>query len=222
LVFQNVFRKTVKSDDAVYLDKILGSKTKINLLSVLVVHPERSIVENELAKEAGVSVSEVNRQVKDLVTVGLVVMERVGKSKVYRVNRQHFLYEPLRTVFRGLEEVYREVADKVVKFVSERHKVKAVVLFGSLASRKVRSDFVKEPSDVDVVIIIEGEDQVKSVRSDVLGFVSSEIFPVYGINVYPIVLSVEEYLSGLSKDVFIMDVHTRGEVLYGEKPRRFG
>ena len=45
---------------------------------------------------------------------------------------------------------------------------------------------------------------------------------MYGINVYPIVLSVDDYLSGLSKDVFIMDVHSRGEVLYGEKPRRFG
>lgn len=223
LVFQNVFRKTAKKMMlTVYLDKILGSKTKINLLSVLVVRPDRSIVENELAKEAGVSVSEVNRQIKDLVSVGLIVMERVGKSKVYMVNRQHFLYEPLRTVFRGLEEVYREVADKVVRFVSKKREVKTVVLFGSLVSRRVRSDFVKEPSDVDVVIIVEGEGQVKSVRSDVLGFVGSEVFPVYGINVYPIVLSVEEYLSGLSKDVFIMDVHARGEALYGEKPRRFG
>jgi len=205
-----------------YLDKILGSRTKINLLSVLVAHPERTIVENELAKEAGMSVSEVSRQVKDLVSVGLVSLERVGKSKVYRVNQQHFLFEPLKTVFRGLEEVYREVAKKVVGFVTKKYKVKAVVLFGSVASRKVRSDFVKEPSDVDIVIVVEGVGQIKSVRNDVLGFVGSKIFPVYGINVYPIVLSVDDYLSGLSKDVFIMDVHSRGEVLYGEKPRRFG
>jgi len=205
-----------------YLDKILGSKTKINLLSVLVSHPERSIVENELAREAGVSVSEVNRQIKDLVNVGLVAMERVGKSKVYQVNQKHFLYEPLKSVFRNLEEIYREIANKVVTFVTKKHKVKAVVLFGSLALRKVRSDFVKEPSDVDIMIIVDDEGQIKSIRNDVLDFVGSKIFPVYGINVYSIVLSVDEYLSGLSKDVFIMDVHSRGEVLYGEKPRRFG
>ncbi len=205
-----------------YLDKILGSKTKINLLSVLVSHPERRIVENELAKEAGVSVSEVNRQIKDLVNVGLVAMERVGKSKVYRANQQHFLYEPLKGVFRGLGEIYREIADKVARFITKKHEVKAVVLFGSLALRKLRSDFVKEPSDVDIMIIVEDESQIKSIRDDVLDFVSSEVFPVYGINIYPIVLSVDEYVSGLSKDVFIMDVHTRGEFLYGEKPRRFG
>jgi len=205
-----------------YLDKILGSKTKINVLSVLVAHPERSIIENELAKEAGASVSEVNRQVKDLVNIGLVVMERIGKAKVYRVNQQHFLYEPLKSVFRGLEEIYREIASKVAKFVAEKHKVEAVMLFGSLAMGKIRLDFVKEPSDIDIMVIVKNKRQIQAVKKDILDFVNSEIFPAYGINVYPIVLSVKEYLSGLTKDVFVMDVHSRGEVLYGEKPRRFG
>jgi DNA-binding transcriptional ArsR family regulator len=206
----------------VYLDKILGSKTKVNALSVLVEHPERKIVENELAKEAGASISEVNRQMKDLVNVGLVIMERVGKSKVYQVNQQHFLFEPLKSVFRGLEEIYREIANKVVRFVAAKGEVKTVLLFGSLASRRIRSDFVKEPSDVDIIIVVKSKKQTEVMREDVLDFVSSEIFPRYGINVYPIVLSVEEYISGLAKDAFIVDVHSRGELLYGEKPRRFG
>jgi len=205
-----------------YLDRILGSKTKINVLSFLVTHPERSIVENELAREAGVSVSEVNRQVKDLVNVGLVIMERTGRAKVYRVNQQHFLYEPLKSVFRGLEEIYREIVGKVAKFVAGKHKVEAVLLFGSLATGKIRSDFVKGPSDIDIVVVVKDKSQTQTVKNDVLDFVNSMIFPAYGINIYPMVLSVEEYLSGLAKDVFIMDVHTRGEVLYGEKPRRFG
>jgi len=205
-----------------YLDKILGSKTKINALSVLVAHPERSIIENELAKEAGASVSEVNRQVKDLVNVGLVIMERVGKAKLYRVNQQHFLCEPLRGVFRGLEEVYREIANKVTKFVAKKHEVKTVALFGSLVTKRIRLDFVKEPSDVDIMVIVKNKKQTQAVEKAILDFVSSEIFPVYGINVYPIVLSVEEYLAGLAENAFIMDVHSRGEVLYGEKPRRFG
>jgi predicted nucleotidyltransferase len=204
-----------------YLDKILGSKTKVNALSVLVTHPERRIVENELAKEAGASVSEVNRQVKDLVDAGLVTMERIGKSKVYQANQQNFLFKPLRNVFRDLTEIYREIANKIAKFVTGKHEVKTVLLFGSLVSKKIRSDFVTEPSDVDVMIIVKNKEQTQSVKKDVLSFAGSEIFPVYGINVYPIVLSVNEYLSGLTKDAFIMDVHTRGEVLYGDKPRRY-
>ncbi len=205
-----------------YLDKILGSKTKVNLLSVLVSRPERNIIESDLAKEAGVSVSETNRQIIDLVTIGLVAFVRVGKSKVYQVNQNHFLFEPLRVLFRSLEEVYREIAYDVTTFVKETSEVKAVILFGSLASGKVREDFVKKPSDLDLVIVVEDEDQIEFTRSSALNYVGSKVFPVYGVNVYPIVLSVNEYLSGLSNDVFIMNVHSGGEVLYGEKPSGFG
>jgi len=81
---------------------------------------------------------------------------------------------------------------------------------------------VKEPRDLDIMIVVKNKRQTEAVGKDVLGFVGSEVFPVYGINVYPVVLSVEEYLAGLVGDMFIMDVHSRGEVLYGEKPRRFG
>jgi len=204
-----------------YLDKILGSKTKVNALSVLVTQPERRIVENELAKEAGASVSEINRQLKDLVDAGLVIMERVGKSKVYQMNQQNFLFEPLKNVFKSLEQIYREIANKITKLITRKHKVETVLLFGSLTSKTIRSDFVKEPSDVDIMIIVKNKDQIDTVKKEMLNYVNSEIFPVYGVNVYPIVLSVKEYLSGLTQDTFIMDVHSRGEVLYGEKPRRY-
>jgi len=204
-----------------YLDKILGSKTKVNALSVLVTQPERRIIENELAKEAGASVSEINRQLKDLVNVGLVTMERVGKSKVYQMNQQNFLFQPLKNIFKSLEETYREIANKVAKFTAEKHEVQTVLLFGSLVSKRIRSDFVKEPSDIDIIIIVKNQRQTESVKNNVLNFVASKIFLTYGINVYPIVLSAEEYLHGLAEDPFIMDVHSRGEVLYGEKPRRY-
>ncbi len=204
-----------------YLDKILGSKTKVNALSVLVTQPERRIIENELAKEAGASTSEINRQLKDLVNIGLVTMERVGKSKVYQINQQNFLFQPLRNIFKGLDETYREIAKKVAKFAAKKHEAETVLLFGSLVSKRIRSDFVKEPSDIDLMIIVKNKRQTENTRKDTLYFVSSEIFPVYGINVYPIVLSVEEYLHGLAENTFIMNVHSRGEVLHGEKPRRY-
>ncbi|MFQ6076794.1 MAG: nucleotidyltransferase domain-containing protein, partial [Candidatus Bathyarchaeia archaeon] len=179
-------------------------------------------VENELAREAGAAASEVNRQMRDLVDSGLVTLERAGRVKVYRVNPQHFLFKPLKSLFRNLEEVYREVADRAVKFITEKHKVKAVILFGSLSRGRIRSDLVKEPSDLDLVIVTEGKDQIKQIEKDLINFVNSEVSARYGIVFYPILISEEEYRAGLSTDQFIIDVQARGEVLYGEKPRRFG
>ena len=48
---------------------------------------------------------------------------------------------------------------------------------------------------------------------------SGVLLGVYGVNVYPIVLSKDEYIMGLSGNTFIMSVHSEGEILHGEKPR---
>jgi len=205
-----------------YLEGVLGSKTKVNLLAVLVQSPDKGVIESELAKLAGVSASEVNRQIDDLVAVGLVSLVRVGWSKVYQVNVGHFLFEPLRLLFRSLGEVYREIGVGVAGFAGRLDGVRAVILVGSTVSGGVREDYVGEPSDVDLVIVVDAGVYVEGVKDEVLRYLGAEVFPVYGVNVYPIVLSKDEYIEGLSGNTFIMNVHSEGETLHGEKPRRFG
>ena len=207
---------------ALYLDRILGSSTKVNALAVLMANPGRTYLEVELAKDAGSSVSEINRQMKDLVTAGIVNVQRIGKGKLYQINTKHFLFKPLRRLFRGLEGIYREIASKINAHVTGKHKVKAIILFGSLAKGKVRSDLVEEPSDLDVIVVARDRQQAEIVKQDMVSFINSEISMQYGITIYPIVVSVQEYKTMLEKDPFIIDVHAKGEVLYGEKPRRFG
>lgn len=203
-----------------YLNKILGSTTKINTLAVLVSNAKTSFIEIELAKESGIAVSEVNRQMKDLTATGLITMEKIGKSKVYRVNIKHFLYMPLKRLFRSLEDIYQEITSEVVEYLTRRYELKAIILFGSLPRGKIRSDLVKEPSDVDLLVVAEKK-EVDAVKETMIRFVNEKISSRYGITIFPIVLSVEEYLRGLSKDQFIIDVQAAGKVLYGEKPRRF-
>jgi predicted nucleotidyltransferase len=175
----------------------------------------------ELAREAGSSVSEINRQMKDLVNSGLVVLERVGRGKVYGINSKHFLFSPLSKLFQDLKAVYRRAASDVIKHVTDRFRVRAAILFGSLARGSIRSDIVSEPSDIDIAIVAAAK-SIPNIKKALVSFVSSEITDRYGISVYPVVISPEEYVSGLMRGSFITDMHANGEVLYGEKPRRFG
>jgi predicted nucleotidyltransferase len=202
-----------------YLERILGSKTKINVLAVLVTNPGKSYVEKDLARECGASLSEVNRQMPDLVNSGLVTMQRMAKVKVYRINRGYFLFGPLEGLFRDLGSVYMEMADKIMRFITEKHKMHAVMLLGSLAENSIREDIVEEPSDIDLVFIAEKK---KEVEKDLISFINSEISKEYGVVVYPIVLTEKEYLKGLKDDRLVIEVHSKGEVIYGKKPRRFG
>jgi predicted nucleotidyltransferase len=203
-----------------YLDRILGSTTKLNALSVLISDPKKGFMEIELAKESGSPVSEVNRQMRDLVNSGLVLVQRVGRAKVYQINSKHFLYTHLRRLFRSLESVYREVAQKIVSRIV-KHEPRAVILFGSLVTGKIRSDIVREPSDIDLVVVADKGD-IEKIKDEMIQFINAEISVRYGVTVYPIVLSSEDYVKGLSGDQFIIDIHSKGELLYGEKPRRFG
>ncbi len=202
-----------------YLDRILGSGTKVGALSTLVQRSDMEFMESELAREIGSSVSEVNRQMGDLVGVGLVRMRREGKGKFYSINRKHFLYSPLRNLFRNLEDVYREAARQIASYVAKRPGLVSVILFGSLARGKIRSDYAKRPSDIDIVIVVDRDRE--RMERDLAKFIEEETFERYGIMAYPIVLTREEYVKGLEEDRFVIGVHAQGEVMYGEKPRRF-
>ena len=203
-----------------YLDRVLGSRTKVNALAVLVMNSQGAFLEVELAREAGSSVSEVNRQMRDLVNSGLVGLERVGKGKVYRINRKHFLFRQLRDLFRELETVYKRAASDIVGYATKKFRIKTAILFGSLAKGGIRNDIVSEPSDIDIAIVAPAK-TISIIRKALVSYVNSEIAERYGISVYPIVLSPEQYVAGLRQGSFISDIHAKGQVLYGEKPRRF-
>ena len=126
----------------------------------------------------------------------------------------------MKKLFQELTIVYRRLAEEVCRYVTKKYKVSAVILFGSLVKGKIRSDLVKEPSDIDILIITEKKD-IKRIKSDLIGFMNEKILMKYGIVAYPVVLSLKEYIKGLEKDQFIINVHAYGEILYGEKPRKF-
>ena len=207
-----------------YLEKILGTCTKVRLLDVLVTNPERRFVENELAREAGAAVSETNRQMQDLVETGVARLERVGRSKVYSLNAAHFLVPALKSVFRDLNDIYAKAAKAISRHaVSSSKNLEAVILIGSVAKRRVRSTLSNDASDVDLVFIVKDAGEKSELFDGLIGFVNSKIMPVYGVNCYPVVLTRGEYLEGLkSKDRFILNVQAEGVELHGRKPRRFG
>ncbi len=138
---------------------------------------------------------------------------------MYQINRSHFLYKSLKTLFKDLKSVYIEIARKVIRRTVKNHRVKAVILFGSLAKGRMRSNIVREPSDIDILVLSQDNNEV--IKKDLLDFVTMKISVGYGIVIYPIVMSVKEYLQRLENDPLIIGIHANGEVLYGEKPRRF-
>lgn len=206
-----------------YLRKILGSETKIKMLFVLVSHPRSSYMEKELAKDSGSSISEINRQIPDLVKSGLVIMQRVGKAKLYSINKQHFLYSPLNKLLIDLNKIYKKIGREINEFVIQKSKyIKTIILLGSLRQGNIREDIIEEPSDIDFVFIVESDKNVKRVKKLLIEYINEKISLKYGIVIYPFVISQREYLIRLNnKDAFILESYIKGKVVYGKKPERF-
>ncbi len=207
-----------------YLERITGTGTKIGILNVLVNHPDKAYVEKDLAKAAGTALSETNRQMPDLVGSGLVRLERVGKTKLYSLNRKHFLVPALKRLFKDLNAVYLDASRKITEFaVSSSKSVEAVILFGSVAKRKVKSDLVKAPSDIDLVFVLKDESEKEKLFDSLVSYINNEISLAYGMVCYPVVMTKAEYVEALErKDAFILNVQSEGVELHGRKPRRFG
>jgi len=205
-----------------YLKRILGTKTKVNILATLIENPQRVYVEKELAAESASSLSEVNRQVMDLVKSGLVKTLRVSRDKTYQINKGHFLFRCLRSLFKDLVNVYRQAAQDLASFSSRRHKVSCVLLIGSVIRREIRDDIVEAPSDIDIVFVVPTKRGVQSLKKSLIRYTNSEVGLRYGITIYPIVVSEQEYTQRVHSDPFFAEVHGKGEVIHGRKPRRTG
>ena len=206
-----------------YLGRILGSHTKIKLLFVLINNPHVTYTEKELAKESISSMSEVNRQISHLVKAGIILMQRIGKTKAYSINQKHFLFLPLKKLFVDLNKIYKKIVQDVKKVITKRFRcIQAIILIGSLVKGKLRQNIIEEPSDIDLIFIVKKDKDIKEVKKTLIHYINKDISLKYGITLYPFVISQQEYLNRLyKKDLFILESYTKGEVIYGQKPRRF-
>lgn len=204
-----------------YLERILGTGTKVNVLNVLVNNPERSFIEKDLAVAAGAAVSEINRQMPDLVNSGLVKLERIGKNKIYTINKKHFLFVKLQGLFDNLNRIFMKAAKKISSYAVSLG-VKTVLLVGSVAKGSVRGDITEVPSDIDMIFLVEKAGDKEQIYNEIISFVNRDISLEYGFICYPIVLTNKEYLERLKKgERFIVLAQAEGVELYGKKPRRF-
>jgi predicted nucleotidyltransferase len=195
------------------LDAVLGSTTKIRILRALL--PLTSPVSgNEVQFLAGIrSVSGLRAALRDLTELGILEREDTRRIKLFRVNRDHDLVEPLAAMFAAegqrivtLRQALRDILDGG----AVRERTLSIILFGSNA----RGD-ARPTSDADLFVVVIDEPSVLRVR-EVLVDAMPEIQRRFGLRVSPLVLAreriVERYRDG---DPLMKNIENEGRTLYG-------
>jgi len=188
------------------LEKMISSKSKVKILRKMMEDENREFCLEDLVRATNLSFGTVYPALKDLVDSRIVITRKLGRSKLYRINRKHFLYRELKNLFKKEKSAFMNIAKKFAEKL-EKEGIKNIILFGSVA----RGDFTGK-SDVDVLIIYEKPDVRKRVER-----LCQEFLDRYDVEMSPTFLSVEEARERRARlDRFLVRVLDEGKVLYGD------
>ena len=185
-------------------EAILGSRTKVKILRLLLSEGEREYSVQDLARSLGLSLGSVHPAVEQLMDVRIVLARRVGRSRALRANVRHPLYRPLRALFAAevehLAAVAKEFADAL-----PRGGVEAVVLFGSVARGAPAPR-----SDVDVLVVGDGGTGGEARR------LAASLLDRHDVNLSPLVLTPREVSARLRAfDPLLLTIAKEGKLLRG-------
>ena len=147
LDIKRYLRSCIHKNEHMFKKMNFLTPTSLNVLYFLLSNPMEQFHEREVVRRTGVSVGAVNQILRRFQRVGLVEMDRRGKTNLYRANLRNPVARQFKVLFNVL--ALNDLVDKV-KQISDR-----IVLFGSCAEGTDVKD-----SDIDLFILTSDTETV--------------------------------------------------------------
>lgn len=144
------------------LDDILRGRSALRVIGTLLRHPAKGFTGRELARTADVHPSDALTTLRRLESHGLVHRRTVGRAHEWRLQRTHFLVEPLSALLAAQDGGIRRLRDLVRDHVGSDRRVVEATLFGSVARGEETPS-----SDIDLLIVVRTDDDKAGVRDAV-------------------------------------------------------
>ena len=126
---------------------LISSKTRIEILKILALNPESTFNINELSRRTGFSLRGVEKELKNLLTGGILRREVSGNQHLYQLDQLCPIYQEIKAIITktvGLTELVKQA------LISVEKKIERAFIYGSFAS----GDYGNE-SDVDLFVVTE-------------------------------------------------------------------
>jgi len=132
------------------LESIIGSKTRVKILALFLLSPDRKFYVRELARKIGGNINSVRRELQKLESIGLLKSERVGNLKYYVVDKKMPIYQELKSIFLKTEGLGKVIKENL----SGLGEVKLAFIYGSFARGEEQLK-----SDIDLMIVGEVDEK---------------------------------------------------------------
>ncbi|MGQ9718481.1 MAG: nucleotidyltransferase domain-containing protein [Nitrososphaerales archaeon] len=138
------------------LDRLFGSKTRVTLLSKLMMKPDKQFYIRELSRELNIPYSMLYREVKNLVSLGILTEEKKGKVTLVSLNKKLSYF----TELKGMMMKTSGLGDLMRSALSELKGIRYALIYGSFASGGEA-----ESSDIGLLVVgnLSEEEVLKTV-----------------------------------------------------------
>ncbi|QLH09480.1 nucleotidyltransferase domain-containing protein [Candidatus Nitrosotenuis sp. DW1] len=148
------------------LERLFTSKTRVKLLSEILLNSDREYHIRELSRVIDISPIYVQKELKNLYSLGLLTRRTQGNMVLYVLDKRSTISDDLKRIFLKTEGVGNEILKSL-----DKAKIQYALIYGSFAKGVETTK-----SDIDLLVIgdIDEDDLLKSV-SKAEGKVGREI-----------------------------------------------
>ena len=101
------------------IENILGSRVKVKIIRKLASFENREFTFEEISKSLNLSFGAVHPALKELSDARIIVARKMGKSKLYNINKKHLIFKEIKSLFNAETASFLKVAVKFAKAASE-------------------------------------------------------------------------------------------------------
>ena len=124
------------------LEKLFGSRTRVKLLRLFLLHPQKEYFVREISRMVHEQINSVRRELGNLERIGIVASEEKDKKKFYRAQEDFILFSELRALILKS------------RFTIEKEFIQSVRALGSVVYFVLTGYFVNErDAKVDMLIV---------------------------------------------------------------------
>ena len=80
------------------LERLLSSKTRVEILRLLFSNPDGRYYVRQIARELGRDISGIKRELDNLDKAGLLSSEKIGNLRYYSVNKSSAIYAEIKSI----------------------------------------------------------------------------------------------------------------------------
>ena len=181
------------------LSNVLFGQTRGAVLALLYGQVDKSFYVRQIARHVHASVGAVQRELKKLAEVDLIVRTAVGNQVFYQVNRRCPVFTEMRMLVNktaGLFHVLRSALEPLAG------RIRVALVYGSIARQEEKAE-----SDIDLMIL--GDVRLDDVLAGL-----SEAETLLGRAVNPTIYSIHEFKKKLAAGNHFLNAVINGKIVF--------